>query len=383
MSNTTSTPSGDVSKPAVSVGDKPVTASALHPRKRLVFLRKFWWIPLVTLTLSVSTAVCIIFNEPPVFVSYGKLWETQKLRLPVGADYSEDRDNFLATQDSLLRSDLLRKMTLTRMQALGTNPIPKDFNGNPPWVDIQTITSPHNSVYTVAATGVNPDFTQAYLDALMQQFLEYRKNIRAEVSGVTLASIAEQVQRLERDMQEGQADVDEFERSNNFAVLQLQGKLAVDRIVNLNSQLANLQLEDLSLNHPGLSETESTQHQTIQLKLDFIQNSITDYEARLSAASELIAKADSLKQKVLRNKPMFDQLSLLMDNLKIGRDIDQENVAILEPASPATRSKAAAYSMLEMSAFLGFAIGVGIIFLLEYRAHRRHLSGATPDPVRT
>jgi capsular exopolysaccharide synthesis family protein len=110
----------------------------------------------------------------------------------------------------------------------------------------------------------------------------------------------------------------------------------------------------------------------LQIKIDSIQEFIMDYEAKVSAASELIAKADSLKQKVVRNQAMFDQLSSLMQNLRVGRDIDQENLTILEPATSATRSKAAAYSMLEKFGILGFVIGAGIIFLLALRDDRFH-----------
>jgi uncharacterized protein involved in exopolysaccharide biosynthesis len=175
-------------------------ATKFRPQKFWFFLRKFWWLPLITLALSASTAVFMFFHTPPTFVSTGSLWETEKLRLPDGAAFTDDRDNYLGTQTELLRSKMLREQTLNRMRALNTNQMVLDEDGNPLPVEIQVFSSPKSSVYTVAASSANPAFTPAYLNALMQQYLEYRKNIRREVSSGTLASISEQVQRLERDM---------------------------------------------------------------------------------------------------------------------------------------------------------------------------------------
>ena len=44
---------------------------------------------------------------------------------------------------------------------------------------------------TIEARSANPAFTPEYLEALMQTYLEYRKNTRSEVSEGTLASIAD------------------------------------------------------------------------------------------------------------------------------------------------------------------------------------------------
>src|SRR5471032_3471428 len=79
-------------------------------QKLFFFLRKFWWIPLVTVALSIGAAITIFFQTPPTFVSTGSIWETEKLEVPGGAAFSEDRDNFLGTQADLLRNNKLREM---------------------------------------------------------------------------------------------------------------------------------------------------------------------------------------------------------------------------------------------------------------------------------
>jgi capsular exopolysaccharide synthesis family protein len=423
-----------------------------RPQKLIYFLRKFWWIPLITLALSTATAVVIFFMTPPNFVSYGSMWETEKLRLPDGAAFTEDRDNYLGTQTDVLRSGMLREMTLNRLKNVGTNEITKDKDGNPIEVDINVYGSPKSSVYNVEARSANPAFTPLYLNALMKQYLEYRKNIRREVSGDTLASISEQVQRLERDMKAGQAALNEYQKSNNFAVLvqestieasylaklktelsdyQLQMKLLEARELEMSSGRmgmtnssdtifdslrgsgaavssttgrldANRQIELLKLERDRLAKYLKPQHpkivkldedisraeklvevyrqqnqdqigaarKALQIKVDSVEEFIRGWEGKLADSSARIAQADELKQNVQRNQGLYDRLSALLQNVDISRNIDQDTLAILEFASPSTRSYKEAKTMMSQSVILGLGLGLGIVALIMWRDDR-------------
>ena len=421
-------------------------------QKFLYFLGKFWWLPLVTLALGIGTTVFIFFNTPPTFVSYGSLWETEKLRLPEGAAFTDDRDNYLGTQAELLRSQKLRELTLNRMRALNKNEIVLDKDGSPLAVDIRVSSPTKSLIYTVEARSANPAYTPAFLNALMLQYLEYRKNTRQAVSSDTLASISEQVQRLERDMKTGQAALTDYERSNNFTALQeesaveasylaklrtelsdyqLESRLLAARELEANSGLSNItnasdsifdalrssgsaatsvsgrldaqkqvdllkaQREDLAKylrpEHPKMVKLDeeithaqqlvdvySRQNQdqiaaaraALQIKMDSVGEFIKKWETKLADANERMATANSLKQNVLRNQGLYDRLSALLQSVDIGRNIDQETLAILELASPSKRSYTEAKSMLTQSIILGLGLGLGIIALITVRDDR-------------
>jgi polysaccharide biosynthesis transport protein len=427
-------------------------ASKFRLQKFLYFLRKFWWIPLITLIVSGGIATGLFFKVPPIFVSSGSLWETEKLRLPDGADFTDDRDNYLGTQDELLRSKMLADLTLTRMRALATNQIALDKDGNPLPVEIQVFASQKSSVYTVEARSANPAYTPAYLNALMQSYLDYRKNIRREVSGDTLASISEQVQRLERDMKAGQDTLTAYEQSNNLPIVEQENSAGAAYLGNLKTQLSEYELQirllsvtekeasssraggtntsdtvmdllnnsdspvslaaprldaekqiellnqqrarlpkDLATNAPKVVELNDEivqaqnlidfyrqqdleQHAAIrdalEIKIDTIQQSIKEWEDKLAKYNTLIGTAEGLKQNITRNQGMFDRLSALLQNVDISRNIDQETLAILEPASSVTRSYKEAETKIAQSGFLGFGLGLGIVFLLTLRDDR-------------
>ncbi len=417
-------------------------------QKVLFFLRKFWWIPMITLTLSLGVGVAIFFFTPPTFVSYGSLWETEKLRLPDGAAFTEDRDIYLGTQSDLLQSPMLRQMTLTRMQATQTNSIIYGENGEPLPVTIQVFASAKSSVYTIEARSLNPAFTPAYLNALMKQYLEYRKNSRKVVSGDTLNSISEQVQRVERDLKADQAVLADYERTNTFAVLEQESTVAGAFLAKLKTDLSDYQLQmklldaaalNQDLTRPGVTNTDAlfdslretvstdsgrleasrqvellkaqrarlskylrpehpkivkldeqiahsqklvdlyerqnreqiaTARQALQIKIDGAQSFIKQYENKVEDYSARLAAANILRQNIARNQSMYDRLVSLLQNVDISRNIDQDTLAILEPASPAKRSYQEGKSMVTHAGFMGLVLGLGIIFLLILRDDR-------------
>jgi capsular exopolysaccharide synthesis family protein len=419
-----------------------------------VFLLRYWWIPVLTLAVGFVGGIVYVYLKTPTFFSQASMFETVKVRLPEGSLFSEDVQNFLGTQTELLQSGRLRELALTRLRAT-MNPaaIPVDRNGDPISVGIRVSGSAKSSVFTIDATSSNPLFTQKYLDALMDSYLEYKKNLRREVSGDTLASISEQVQRWEQDLKTEQDALTAFQRTNNLAVLQEEGTIAGSYLVKLKTQLSDLQLEARLLNAAqhdrdqaeagdtnaaaawtdmavGLADSSSTGSQNRQaalrelellkiqrdrlgkflrpkhpkmvklsadieqaeqlldifrrqsreelrearranqVKTDNVLASISEWEVRVVDANSRVAEAERLKLNVQRVQSVYDRLVTLVQNVGISRNIDQENLAILEHASPARRSYTEEKSRLGLAIFGGLAAGMGVVLLISIRDDR-------------
>jgi capsular exopolysaccharide synthesis family protein len=217
-------------------------------------LRKHWWVPVLTLTLALGAAMVFFLLAPPTFVSSAAMWETEKMRLPEGALFTEDPQNYLGTQTELLRSGRMRQLTLARLQTAGTHTVPVGKDGKPLGVKLKVTQAPKSSVFVVEASSPNPAYTQAYLDSLMNEYMEYKKNIRKVVSGDTLASISEQVLRLERDLKADQDALTTFERTNNLAILQEEGTIAGGYLAKLKTQLSDYKLDSQLLEATALEQ---------------------------------------------------------------------------------------------------------------------------------
>jgi succinoglycan biosynthesis transport protein ExoP len=67
---------------------------------------------------------------------------------------------------------------------------------------------------------------------------------------------------------------------------------------------------------------------------------------------------------------LYDRLTSLLQNVDISRNIDQDTLAILDHATPSTRSYTEAKTMIIHSIFIGLGLGLGIVFLIAIRDDR-------------
>ena len=429
--------------------DEPgASGTSVRIRRYLTFLLKFWWVPVLTLAIGFVMEVGYVYWKLPTFVSKASMWETLKLRLPEGEFFSEDMQNYMGTLNGLLQSETLRQQALAILRTSTNNaPIVYDKDGEPLRVAIQVSGNAKSSVFIIQATSSNPLFTQTYLNAVMEAYLDYKKNVRKEVSGDTLASISEQMQHWERDLKTEQDALLAFERTNNMAILQEEATVAGSYLTRLKTQLSDLQLEarllDAVTNNPGLaaggtvaaasdmtsapstgasSEQQSSRNeieilkmqreklskylrpkhpkivkldteiehaeqlqaiyrqqgreqlvaarQANQMKTDNVMESIKEWEAKVVEANTTIAEAERLRLNIQRIQSVYDRLVLLVQNVGISRGIDQENLAILEPASPSKRSYVSEKSGLALAILGGLAAGLGVVFLIGVRDDR-------------
>lgn len=231
-------------------------------QKYLTFLLKFWWIPLVTLILSLIAVIAHLASRPPTFVSQARMWQTVRLILPEGSMFSEDGQNYLGTQTELLQSTTLRELALARLRTLEPPvAVPLGEDRQPLPVVIR-VTGSKSSMFTVAATSSHAAYTRAYLDALIHVFLDYKKTVRREVSGETLSSITAELLRWEEDMKNEQEILMAYERTNNSAILQEEGRVSSGYLAKLKTQLSDLQMEERLLKATELEKTQTKLGQT-------------------------------------------------------------------------------------------------------------------------
>ena len=424
-------------------------------RKFLVFLRSFWWVPVASLVLGLAAAVIYIRLHPPTFVCDASMWETAKINLPDGSLFSEDMADFLGTQAELLQSDHLRDLALTNMVAANSSAIiPRDQDGQPLPVKIRVLQSSKSTVFSLEATGSQAGYVHAYLNALMDTYLAYQRDVHQQVSGYTLASISDQVKLAEQELTNQLGVLTEFQRTNNLAILQEKGTVAGGYLTRLKTELSDLQLSERLLEstpdtpdvveaatnqtsqtnlgtaeltglpgsgtggggnqdqlnaykelellemqkaelgsnlletHPRMVKLDEDIERaqgvldiyrredrgrqadslaTTRMKIQNVQGSIKEWEGIVVESSARISEAERLKLNVQRAQGDYERLATLMENFRISRNIDQDTLTILQPASPARRSYAMEKSSLGTSGLGGLALGLLFIAWLTIR----------------
>ena len=430
-------------------------ASSLDIGRLLVFLRKFWWIPLITLLLCAGAAATYLLKfADPTFVSKASMWEAARLRLPGESALFTEDNSYMGTQMEALKSSKIQSVTLASLMAAGSNSVPRDSDGNPLGVDIKLTAPPKGAIFILEASSPDPEYAQRFLNALMNQFLEYKKTVRKGLSGGTLASITEQVETQERALQAAQIALASFQRTNNLGILEEQGKVAGGYLARLRTQISDLQLEkqlleatvleqnsaaasktnagpdlaeamrrmsspsssgasqdrpsalqevevlkaqraklsrNLRPKHPKIArldaEIERAQklveiyrnqsrdqlvasQQAIKMKIASVLASMKEWETNVTAANVMIAEAERLKLNMARIQSLHDRFAMLQQSVGFGGNVDQESLAILEPATPAKRSYKRDLIIAALSIMAGLGSGLGLVFVICIRDDR-------------
>ena len=419
-------------------------------QRYLAALRSKWWIFLITLSLTLGAAGYHIKTLVPKFVSKSAMWVTGKLQMPDGARYTEDSGSFFGTQIELLQSGRMIERAYTRLKE--SNPkleLPKDELGRPVFPRISISQAPRSSVFTLESRSTNGPLAQMFLDALMEEFLAYKKEIRAATSGDALASVSTQIYKQEQDLKAEQSRLNEFQRSNNVALIQeqfsnggsqlaqLQGQLSMTRldfamldataieqtngilrtnifanapdprrladssgtasaslptdfvsayqqvqmlkvqreqlsrylrpahpkIVKLDDEIARSEKAIAFFRQQGTEQLENAK-QALKLRIENLQNAIKEKQDIVAEANIKLADYQKIRDSIQRLQSFYDRLLILLQGVDINRNLDQENVAILERATAPAPADLPAVKTLIVAFALGVGAGVGLLFLI-------------------
>ncbi len=222
-------------------------------RYRSLLRRRFWVLPLMA-GLAMGVHSLILWNAPPSFASFGRMIVNVRLQIQTGASYIEELSNFLGTQVALMQSGTVLARAEQRVQTDRPDLLPSE-------VKLQIGVSPKTSIFNLRATGSDQNYTRAYLDAVMEEYVNLKKEMRAKSTDTTVAGITDELMRLEKELKAGEDELLQFQATNSIVFLQEQGNSAGAYLVQLNRQLAALQSELQLLNMLNLEQNLERQQQ--------------------------------------------------------------------------------------------------------------------------
>src|SRR5467141_832174 len=387
----------------------------LHRYKALLLRR--WWIPVLTICLGLFVEAFLIYQMPPSFLSTSKMMLAGKLNIAQGAVYSEDSVNFYGTQIQLMQSAEVKRSAEALVRS--THP-----EMQPVRVEITVVQKPRTSIFDLQAIGRTPDYTQAYLNALMQK---------------------------EKDLRTAEDEMLEFQKQNNIGFIQEEGNSAAAYLVRLNRDYAGLKTEydllnllDLDQNldraqnksemNPGGQSTEDqgmpfsgvgpegeylkakqavqllkaerdtlakdlrpkhpkilklndeiskqeklidlfradtvekleTRRKSIGKQMENMQANIKEWEAKALDLSQRLAQFNRVKGKVDRLKTLYDRLTNNLKDVDVSQVVDSsDKVLIMEMATPPISVRPGLIKSLLIGLGGGLLAGIGILFLLD------------------
>ena len=220
--------------PKPSMADLVAKARAFGVRY-LKVLRKFWWIPVATVSVSVSIAFWKGIHLIPTYTSSAQMVITGQFQIE-GAARIAEAENYMGTQFALLLSEQVAQRARTKIQLQHPEWIPVP-------VSVDVAQTPRTSFLMLHATGTEPLYTQAFLDSVMQEYMGLKKEMRAEKSDSMTSAIRNQLILLEKETDADEQELVRFQKESNIGFLQTQGNSAGDYLALLDRQLAGLKTE--------------------------------------------------------------------------------------------------------------------------------------------
>jgi capsular exopolysaccharide synthesis family protein len=258
-------------------------------RYRDLLARK-WWVLAVGAAVGILVEAAILHFQSPSFVSVGQMIVNVKLSIPQGTVITEELNNFLGTQATLMQSDIVMNRAFSRILPLETNVVPIAPS-------LKVSVSPRTSIFLLQATGHDPRFTQEFLQAAMEEYSKLKREMRKQASDTTVADLTEEVLGLEKDLRRAEEEIAQFQGTNSMVWLEEQGNTVGTYLAGLNQR------------HEGLrSEYDLLQTLTLDQNVQRMQDIggtvpvAADPPPNAATATNSLVNNDSLAQDYLKAK---------------------------------------------------------------------------------
>jgi len=298
-------------RPANAFGVPMLGVSAIEQRVRAMLRDNPWrgrtgamaTTALAMLSVLMSGIVLVSCKQkPPAYISLAKLVAGGRMvgganGVSVGIQYQDYLQDFYGTIIETIESSEMHRRAVDRVRALHP-----DMKASE--VEIQVRQNKGSAIFNVVATGIEPKYTRVFLDALLDEFIAFRNQIRETQRNKALTTLAEDVVRREKNLQEKQDKLTKFEKTESRVII--LGGLGAQSLQKLNEERdsmtssvtdLDLWIQDVQL---GVELREAKQKIGSSSQRDDFGDSLTLNEREYLKTQHLIDQATFEKTKLLK-----------------------------------------------------------------------------------
>jgi len=255
-------------------------------------------------------------QEPAQFTSTGRIVAGGRMNLPAAETFSEELSNFLGTQLEIIRSE---DLTLRARQQLAVSR--PDLTGHA-WLNATLIRG--TSIILVESTGTNSEFTRHFLDAVLDQFIESRRDRRLETTGLAMQRIREELPNVERQLARQEEELFRFKENHNMGFWGRQAEESGLLLSQLTMRAAQLRMQmnlsaigdphDPSDASPPTGPPPSNALPSASEETHALQRKIFSLEIErdqeLAVFRERHPRVARITQELERHRKLFDQITI-------------------------------------------------------------------------
>jgi capsular exopolysaccharide synthesis family protein len=202
-------------------------------------VRRHWWIIALTCGLGLALKGYLLFTQPQLFESESRMIirEAMVKDSDAGAYRDQTGGNLIGTTIEQLKSPTVLERALQRVVLEA----PQFAGEEAP--EITPSAARNTGLILVSGVGAQPEFTQRYVDAVVDELKTLRREQRTGIKTEVTGQLDNQVTTLKKELETAKAKLQEFIEQNNMAFWAEQGKSAAVFLSGLKNQQAALQNE--------------------------------------------------------------------------------------------------------------------------------------------
>jgi beta-lactamase regulating signal transducer with metallopeptidase domain len=184
--------------------------------------------------LALASTRLEFLPRPQTFTSLAKLVAGGRIVANEGnVGWQDQMTDFYGTIIETLESAEMKKRAMARVSAL--HPELKDSKAN---VDIRVAQTKGSAIFNVFAIGAEPKYTKIFLDALLDEFIAFRQQIREQGLERALNAFTETVVKKSKELEDKTNALEAFRQRNNSVVLTEGNNEAAAKLQKQQSRLS-------------------------------------------------------------------------------------------------------------------------------------------------
>ncbi len=290
-------------------------------------VRRHWWILAISVGLGLAYEGYVLFTSPLLFKSVSQLFIREEMIKEHTGDFQDTTQNFFGTAVEQMKHPVVLTRARERVALEAPN-----LSGT---VEVVSSSAPRTNIFTVTGTGSNPQYTQKFVDTVVDEFLKWRYENRKGQGETVGASLSDQEAQIRNELEQDKGKLRDFTEKNSMQFWTEQQNKAVAYLLGLKNQktqlrdelqrLQNLTPDELlhaAATQPTVSKPQSGGNASLTPKQEATFNSglFTEY---IQASQQLFQKQAEYEEWKTVWKPAHPKLKMIVADMeKLQRQIN-------------------------------------------------------------
>jgi succinoglycan biosynthesis transport protein ExoP len=199
--------------------------------------RRYWWVVALLIITGLGAVDAIILTATPKYISQARMMGNGHVNVPAGELYDGGLQlaNFYPTQVELMKSPSTVNQAVDQV-ATGHPEVTTD-----PDVYVDASLGLRAAIFNLSVTSTDPDYSKYVLDAVMDTYLDTKRQLKKRMTGEDEAAIMENISRYDAAIHDDEQQLVAFQKSNSVVGIEEQSTSAANYLVSLTQELARTQ----------------------------------------------------------------------------------------------------------------------------------------------